>query len=222
MTLADEQFDSWAEWFRNLTDEVNHLLISRETLKQVGEYLSAKRDSYDPIALLWFKEWLGSMWGVAIPTRIRALGDTRHKTKSLRRLLGKVEGHPEVFTRERYVKLSSAGDPYTRERASREFTARFGPGEAIDPAGVHADIAALDLAVAEVKKFVDKRIAHLDPKWSEMSLTFAPVYAALDVVGDLVKKYSPLFTGQFPSLHFGELRQFEARQIFEPSLKNPR
>jgi hypothetical protein len=220
MGILDEQFKNWSEWFSGLSDEVGHLLISRETLKQVADFFGEKGDSYDAVTLDWFRKWIGSMWGVATAARLRALGDPDPDTKSLRCLLDKVKRHPEVFTRERYVALTGASDPYTMERANREFSENFGVGSAIDPERVEADIASMDAAVAAVKPYVDKRIAHLDPKWREIRLQFGAVYAALDVLRDLVKKDTLLFTGQFPPGHFGVLVQFDVRKILEQGREN--
>ena len=216
MSVLDDQFKNWSEWFSGLSDEVGHLLIRRETLKQVASFLEEKGDFYDAVALDWFRKWIGSMWGVATAARLRALGDPDPETKSLRCLLDKMERHPEVFTRERYVALTRASDPYTKERANREFSENFGTGSAIDPEHVEMDIASMDAAMAAVKPYVDKRIAHLDPRWRGIQLQFGAVYAALDVLRDLVKKYTLLFTGQFPPGHFGALVQFDVRKIFEP------
>jgi len=220
MSVLDEHFVNWSEWFRSLSDEVEHLLISRETLKQVAGFFTGKVESYDPTALDWFRKWIGSIWGVATAARLRALGDPDAATKSLRCLLDKLRRHPEVFTRERYLRLAGASDSHTTARANKEFDEYFGKGASIDVTRVGADIVAIDAAMETVKPFVDKRIAHLDPRWKEMTLNFGPLYAALDVYGDIVKKHTLIFTGEFSSAHFGSLVHFDARRIFDPTRRD--
>ena len=220
MSVLDDRFLNWSEWFSGLSEEVGHLLISRETLKQLDDFLEEKRGSYEASAVYWYLKWNGSMWAVATAARLRALGDPDPETKSLRCLLDRVKRHPNVFTRDRYIALTGASDPYTRERANKEFSENFGTGSAIDPKRVEAEIASMDAALTAVKPFVDKRIAHLDAKWREIQLKFGPVYEALDVLGNLVKKYTPLFTGHPSLATFGMLIQFDVRQIFEPGREN--
>jgi hypothetical protein len=216
VSFQDEQFKTWAGDFESLYDEVWHLLISRATLKQVAAFFEEKRSSYDAAALDWYMKWNGSMWGVATSARLRALADPDTNTKSLRTLLDKVRRHPEVFTRERYVAMAGSNDSPTRERSNREFDEHFGAGAAVEPARVERDIAALDAAMEKVRPFVDKRIAHLDPGWTEMRLQYGPIYEALDVLDDLMRKYVLLFRGNYGSGQFGALTQFDARMIFEP------
>lgn len=158
---------------------------------------------------------------MATVTRLRALDDADPNTKSLRILLGKVKSNPQVFTRSRYLAMSGASDSHTRERSNREFDENFGAGAGIDPQRVEADLADMASAMVEVTPFVNRRVAHLDPNWQEVQITYRPIYEAVKVFGRIVEKYTFLFKGYGTPLNFGHLIQFDVRRILQPHWRQP-
>lgn len=85
---------------------------------------------------------------------------------------------------------------------------------------VQRDIARLDEVTAPAVQWVDSTVAHLSEnrKELEISLQFADLHGAVDVVIELYKSYSVLLTGSYPAVE--ELAIDPWDHIFEISWNN--
>jgi hypothetical protein len=66
------------------------------------------------------------------------------------------------------------------------------PSARIDPVDVRADIDALDAAAEQVRKYVNKYLAHIDRAPSQPIPAIEVVDTAVQMLGDLLKKYTLL------------------------------
>lgn len=82
----------------------------------------------------------------------------------------------------------------------------------IDPAKVLADIDRLKAAAAGTKKYVNKRITHIDRKGTPTVPTAPEMDAAIELMGELLHKYTLLLTGA--DLRLGVLVAFDWTSVF--------
>jgi len=67
-------------------------------------------------------------------------------------------------------------------------------GTHLDPSIPAADLHRLTSGAAKVKRYVDQHVAHADAVPATVTLTLDEVHDAIDLIGDLFKKYSNLLT----------------------------
>jgi hypothetical protein len=143
----------------------------------------------------------------AITMAIRRVADTEPPARSLGRLITSMLAEPEVMTRERY--LAAAPDD-----SVGEFVWRWATPEDphhIDPEHMRADLARLGKARTEadraddetasamerVLSHADKRLAHMDPGGSPLTMTFAHLREALATVSEIANDYTGLLDYSF-------------------------
>ena len=66
----------------------------------------------------------------------------------------------------------------------------------IDPAAVQADVERLKQAAASTKRYSNKYITHLDRRPNAPVPGVEEIEAAIDLVGEMLKKYMLLITGK--------------------------
>jgi hypothetical protein len=82
----------------------------------------------------------------------------------------------------------------------------------VDPDKVLADIERLKTVAATTRKYVNKRIAHIDRKGAATVPTAPEIDAAVELIGELLQKYTLLLTGA--DLRLGILVPFDWTIVF--------
>lgn len=127
---------------------------------------------------------------------VRRQLDRTRGTVSLWRLLDEIAQHSRVASRERHVAVwrEDGADPFLEAEAHRNFD-RFAGGrdrDRIAVAVVRADLGKLEAAGAVVERYANEAVAHMAVDQTRTVLTYAELNAAIDQIGDLVKKYASL------------------------------
>lgn len=130
---------------------------------------------------------------------VRRQADPHPDAASLRNLVEQVRDNPQRLTPERWLDLwGDQDDELERVIASRQWEENFG-GEVVghlDPAIPSADLGRLTDASASIKGYVDRHIAHA--QWeavpTAITLKVADLHAAIDVIGDVFRRYYSLLT----------------------------
>jgi AbiU2 len=135
---------------------------------------------------------------------VRRLVDLDPRSVSVARLLTDLARHPESMTRAHHVQLwtvpgdsDDVRDRWQMEEAEATFDEYTdGGGDNIDPIAVLQDLEHWKAIAGPIKKFVDKRIAHLaDIDESEIpKATYIDLDKAIDTVAEYIRKYTLLFT----------------------------
>lgn len=184
---ADQRYASWLEQLEHIIQDVYRLNHHRQLFREVADITQAA--NLPPSA---FFDAVGGWYADSQTAAIRRLVDRRRRSVSLVRLLDEIRQHPDVTSRARHVALWN-GDPHF-EREGHDNYDRFADasGERIDRLMVQADIDELNGAAAAVERYVDENIAHraLAPKAAVP--TFAELNAAIDAIGEIVRKYASL------------------------------
>jgi len=187
-----------------VADAVLRLLSDRSRWRELRQLVEANDAIPHPDATLgWF--WYDHAVHTAV--RLRRLSDEDKRSASLGRLLIELgESAPEL-TRRRYLACwrhsthsSGMWEAFHRHQASDAFDRFAEPGGlAVDAERIRKDRDALRDAIAPVKLFVDKRIAHHNPD-HDPALSYQELSDVIDLVAGLWKKYSLLVCQVDPPL----------------------
>lgn len=139
---------------------------------------------------------------------VRRQADTHRDVASLAKILSEITGDFRRLTPEWWISLWAfeGGNGHERAFARRQWDDEFGGAvsDHLDPAIPTADLDRLTEASASVRSHVDKHIAHSedpgtvpeDPGSTPPveAPTLNDVHDAIDVIGDLFRRYYSLFT----------------------------
>jgi hypothetical protein len=106
-----------------------------------------------------------------------ANGGREHETDSLVTVLNDIIAHPPDLVVSEHTGMQLAG------------------ARTIDPAEVQADVDRLGQTVAVIKKYSNKYVTHLDRKPKAPVPREEEIEAAIDLIGELLKKYMLLISG---------------------------
>ena len=183
-------FDKWSGWLETIYKDIQNLLIKRDIFREVQEIVRANPRIHKPSH---FYDWLGSVYTTDAVIGIRRQLDLDKRSISFKRLLTDILNHPEVLSRDRYVKLY----PKFKMRpdmGTRDFDSIAGSGQAHIPVElVTADIAELEKKAQKISHYATKRIAHFDEEGPNEPVASADLEECLDYLEELLKKYFLIF-----------------------------
>ncbi len=165
-TLPSARLAAWTARLGNITDEVLSLIHDRDVWRTISEIGAANPAVVaNPFVLghcntLYYRRALVS---------VRAMIDPNPGSDSLLTLLTDIAAHPgDLETTDPEMQLAGTGT--------------------IDPAKVLADIDRLTTAAATTKRYVNKRIAHIDRNGTPTVPTAPEIDAAVELIGELLHK----------------------------------
>lgn len=169
-----------------------HRYVSREVGKILEDNEAQLPESY------WW-EFMRDTYATTQAVAVRRQADTHPDVASLGKLIEEIRDDAGRLTRDFWLGLWSFEDDrfgLKRAMAEKAWEDHYGGsvGTHLDPAIPTADLDVLTTGAAEVKRYVDKHVAHAEPVSAEVTLTLGEVHDAIDVIGDLFKKYYNLLT----------------------------
>lgn len=188
MAYTDD--DRWNHWQATLDAagrDLVVLVLDRAVWTTVGRMLRENEAIEHHSVVV---DWLGRVYSTTQAVGIRRQRDRRGKPASLGHLIDDIARHPHVLTRARHLDETMLGQDV-------ESAAGFWPRYAV-PDGSHfdgriaaGDLVRLDDACASVKKYVDKRVAHLDRDvvTTPPTITYGDLHSAIDTLGGLLRRY---------------------------------
>jgi hypothetical protein len=195
MSAEDDLHAKWLKWLKQVQDETHTLWLYRDYYRGLAEMTQAN----DDIPPSTFFDALGVWYAAAQMTGVRRQLDRDKRSVSLWRLLTDIADHPEVMRRERHVALwlEDAVDDIDRElrtaEANKNYDKFAGPGDdQIAPERTLEDRERLEHLAEPVTVFVNKRVAHSDEENLPAAPTYGELDAAVDELGELLKKYVSL------------------------------
>jgi hypothetical protein len=199
----------WAQWQQWLGAKPEGKTIKGQVvdmlyLRQIWEGFAYIHDHAPDAApeegtFLW---WVRSCYGRSQALAVRRMADTDPKVISLARLLQRVTTHSEILTRERFTAMQESIGNIAENEAEMLFNSVAGPGGYIDPAIPAQDLESLQNKTKAVRDWVNKNVAHVDPRGKPLGEErLSVIHAAVDVVADLFDRYNALIQGE--RLHSG-------------------
>jgi hypothetical protein len=189
----DSKVEKWHEDLETIKNEVLGLHHNRDVYRTVGRIV----DEHGDLPPSLFFNYAQQTYAVTQSAAIRRQAEVNPaRVVSLASLLAEISAEPERLTRERFVALYEDPDPHFRRLGEATFDERFAgeAGDHIDPKIVEADLRELRAASESVERYVDRNIAHTDRQRLKTLTTFGEIDKAIDVIGEIFKKYALLFT----------------------------
>lgn len=132
-------------------------------------------------------------YSTAQAVAVRRQAEVSARVVTLGRLLKDISEHPEVLSRERYVAMWPWGMQHLGDEFFTEWAGEG--GDHVDPARVSSDFDSLYRRCETVKRYVDTRLAHAEPRRpSDSPITFNDLDGAIDAFGELIRTYTALLT----------------------------
>jgi hypothetical protein len=181
---------AWTTRLGNITDEVLSLIHDRDVWRTISEIGAANPTVVaNPFVMGHFN----TLYYRRALVSVRAMVDPNPDSDSLLTLLTDIAAHPgDLETTDPEMQLAGT--------------------DTIDPAKVLADIDRLKTAAATTKRYVNKRIAHIDCNGTSTVPTAPEIDAAVELIGELLHKYTLLLTGA--DLRLGILVAFDWTSVF--------
>jgi hypothetical protein len=194
--MTDHRIEKWTRWIDgSIKNDVLTMHLHRDAWRTVAEILDAH--GHLPPSYWW--EFMRDTYATTQAVAVRRQADTHRDVASLGKLITELADDTDRITREFWIALWRDPDHRWSERtAQRAWEEQFAGsvGEHLDPTIPRGDLDALRTAAASVKAYVDEHVAHAEAKSlpPEVTLTLKQVHDAVDVIGDLFKRYYNLLT----------------------------
>jgi hypothetical protein len=216
----DRRFRQWDKWLDAIYEDVSHLVIGRHIYEEVRKIIASNARLHQPSSFYDLMAMTFSAWSAMAVRRQRD-----NRSISLVRLLGEVEKHPEIISRERFVdtfaskmiagfggatatpesELLSGGGAYVPTRAEVEaiahknFDRLVAPNaQQLDPERIRMESDELRAKAKSLEHFASKKIAHLDEQTPEIP-TLPELDACTAAFEAIVLRYMMLLRASAPA-----------------------
>jgi hypothetical protein len=185
----------WATWLDDVKPHLFAMLTDREIWKATRQAVAEQAPETPGT---WIQHY-SRMYVATQTMAIRRLMLSRNPDRrSLAQLISNLRRHPDVMTRDRYVEGHSVeGDTdYWTKSAIDTFDRVFGDETGqLSEAKLAADQKRIEDVCGPVTKYADTEIAHIVEEARKLtSVTFNELDAAIELAGDMFKRYALLLT----------------------------
>lgn len=217
------------KWQKQI-ERIGHHVIQLNHDRQLWREMTAGLATATPEADGTFIQHYTKLYVDGASMAVRRLADVggQRQTIALGRLIADLIANSKVLNREVIVaRYTHDDDPreWAREdwrRRGEEFwqTEWADAEDDLDVVKLRADVAALTSAADKVASFADRVVAHIDSRGAHDIPTFADLDDAINLIGDLFKRYSSLIDGKGwaflePAIQ-GDWKAPFRRAVFEP------
>jgi hypothetical protein len=190
VVVTDSRIEKWQRWLEQpIESEILSLHHHRHIYRQVTQIANENPDL--PPSL--FLDFLSDAYATAQAVGVRRTCEVNPRVSSLGQLLSEISNDADRLTREFWVGLFSADLKDLGERGWRSQYAGK-TGDHLDPSIPARDLEALLAGAAAVSSYVDRYLAHSDPQGLDELPTYSDLDRAVDLIGEMFKKYSNLLT----------------------------
>jgi hypothetical protein len=202
---VSQRIEKWTRW---IDGPIKASVITMNHHRQIWRGIAEIIEEHGTLPPSAYWEHYFDLYAETQSSAVRRQADTHRDVASLAKLLSEIRGDARQLTPEWWIGLWNIGDSDTHEKAHarQQWDDYFGGGlhSHLDPAIPSADLKLLTEASARVTKHVDKHVAHSedpgplpeDPGSTapDRVPTLDEVHDAIDMIGNLFRKYYPLFT----------------------------
>lgn len=191
--MADQRIEKWTRWCEGtIHSNVMTMHLQRDAWRDVAEIVKANGqlpDSY------WW-EFMFDTYATTQAVAVRRQADTHKDAASLGKLIEEVRDDARRITPDFWIGLWDNPDARSIREAKQQWTDQYGGsvGTHLDPAIPAADLDKLTAAASKARRYVDRHVAHADATSPDVTLTLTDVHDAIDVIGELFRRYYGLFT----------------------------
>lgn len=194
--MRDSKVDKWRSWLDHNGKIQNQVLVMHLHRFVWQEYARMLREHGSLPNSYWW-EFARETYVASQAVAVRRQADTDPRVISLSRLLTELAKDAPRVTRAVIAGIWKPEDAFGERDVDRIYGEFAGSvGVHVDPAIPLRDLESLRAGAAKVNAYVDRHLAHLDAK--PIPPTDLPslddLHDAIDVIGNLFKRYHLLFT----------------------------
>lgn len=192
--MTDQRIAKWTRWIEGpIKGDVLTMHLHRATWLEASGIIAENGslpDSY------WW-EFMRDTYAVSQSVAVRRQVDVHRDVASLGKLISEIASDPTIISREFWLSLWDDPDLGQLSQSGWDKQYAGSVGIHLDPAIPAADAEKLAELSRDVKRFVDKHIAHSEAyaEPPKITLTLADLHETIDVVGSMFRKYYNLITG---------------------------
>ncbi|MFN8113184.1 MAG: hypothetical protein U0R51_08285 [Solirubrobacterales bacterium] len=201
--MSDQRIAKWTRWIDEspIGPNIHAMFHRRDIWNGVQEIVKDNPDL--PPSAFW--EFQFEIYAEAQAMAVRRQADTHPDVASLAKLLGELKDDAERITFDWWFGLwGDDADAHILGLARQQWANHYGEGESLDAAIPATDLERITAASSSVRTYVNENVAHSEARGpippevaareAEDIPTLDDIHAAIDVAGDLYKKYYGLFT----------------------------
>lgn len=205
----DPKLEKWIRWLKIIHDEIQQLVIAKDTFWGVQEIIKSNKNIQKPSS---FYQYLGSTYVSHSVVGMRRQLKVDPQSISFARLLTEISERPEILSRKYYKELYVGST--VEAFADRDFDAIAGDGAAHIPKKlVLEDLKLLRDSGRKLEEYADRRVAHRDKRDIKSPPRFKDGDAFIDLLDSLYVKYHRIFHAS----HLDSLMptyQYDWKEIF--------
>jgi hypothetical protein len=182
------------QWLERIFKDVQDLMVDHHIFWAVQDII--KSNEVLTRTPSHFYQWMGTNFTASAAIAVRRQADNDKQAVSLRGLLEELKTYPQLFSRQYHTGLYKApGMP--KDYADSCYDRIVGEGRTeLDPAMVQIEIDDLVAKTDAIKHYVDRKIAHYDPRGLTQAVpTFNDLEDAIRVLDTLVRRYHLIMKG---------------------------
>lgn len=184
-----QKLEKWIRWLKIVHDEIQQLVIARDTFWEVQKIIKSNRKIQKPSS---FYQYLGSTYVSHSVVGMRRQLKVDLQSISFARLLTEMAEHPEVLSRKYYKRLYAGST--VENFADRDFDRFSEPGAShVSSMMVLDDLKALRDSGRKLEEYADRRVAHRDTREIKLPPRFRDIDAFIEQLDKLYVKYHLLF-----------------------------
>ncbi len=200
----------WDEWLDQIDKDITALSVARHIYSEVKEIIDANPKIQIASS---FYDYMTYTYATYMVMGIRRQIDADRRSISFVSLLEEIIRDPQILTRDWYV--ARYRDTVLSEKTAHRGFDQFS-GEVkthVDPAIVCEDIRQIKDKAENLRKFVNKRVAHHDRSEFKSLPTYKEIDNCLKFMEELLRKYRRFIHGSCPS-SFLPTCQYDWKKIF--------
>jgi len=196
MKVDGDAWQKWRQWvgiieadLEKSVDDQAMFDIFRAVVKQNGAWI----DSNEGAA---FVDLVKRSFASAAFMAVRRQVKVRDRDAvSLLRLLTEVAAQSHQLTYDLYLKFHPLEEPDRWAWQRRVFDGLSEDGQVVSKRLIENDIVEANRLSDQIEEIADRQVAHLDPKGTEVKVTFDDLRTCLDFFDKLAVRYIRFFTG---------------------------
>jgi hypothetical protein len=185
----DPRLAKWIRWLKVVHDEIQQLVMAKDTFWEVQEMIKANKKIQKPSS---FYQYLGNTYVSHSVIGMRRQLKVDSQSISLARLLTEMAETPEVVSRKYYKALYEGS--VVVDFADKDFNKFAEPGAPhISKGMVLEDLKKLRDAGHKLEEYADRRVAHRDKRDVKAPPRFKDGDAFIELLDKLYVKYHLMF-----------------------------
>lgn len=182
-------------WLETIREDVEDLILDQHVFWELQTIIDANARFAQEPGL--FNQWMASSFVQATAVGVRRQAKSGDDSISLKRFLQEVRQYPSLVSRDFYLSFFADAADWLKEIGEGHFDSIASKsGSELPTALLDVQIRQLEMAVAAIEHYGDRRIAHYDQRGLVRPMpTVKDLENALKALEDLVLFYWPLLKG---------------------------